>query len=74
MNNSGLGDKGVLKMDFCVNKTFIEVIRDSAFGGTYFRYLYSGINGKWYKKSWKEFYQLNHWSKAILFRLLWCQC
>ena len=47
-------------MDFGVNKTFIEVIRESAFGGTYFRYLYSGINGKWYKNSWKEFYQLKN--------------
>ena len=27
-------------------------------GGTYFRDIYSGINGKWYGKSWKEFYQL----------------
>ena len=25
------------------------------FGGTCFRDIYSGVNGKWYKKSWKEF-------------------
>ena len=31
-----------------------------AFGGTYFRDIYSDINGKWYKKSWKEFDQLKN--------------
>ena len=40
-------------MDFSSNKTPIEVIRKGAFGGTYFRKIYSGINKKWYKKSWK---------------------
>ena len=24
------------------------------FGGTYFRDIYSGVNGKWYRNSWKE--------------------
>ena len=38
----------------------IEVIREGAFGGTYFRDIYSGINGKWYRKSWKEFHQLKN--------------
>ena len=27
----------------------VEVIREGAFGGTYFRDIYSGINEKWYK-------------------------
>ena len=45
-------------MDFCANKTPIEVIREDAFGGTYFRDIYPGINGTWYRKSWKEFDQL----------------
>ena len=40
------------------NKTPIEVIRGGAFGGTYFRDIYSGINEKQYKSSWKEFVQL----------------
>ena len=31
------------------------LIREGAFGGTYFRDIYSGINGKWYKNSCKEF-------------------
>ena len=45
-------------MDFGVNIAPIEVIREGAFGGTYFRYIYSGLTGKWYKKLWKEFDQL----------------
>ena len=45
-------------MDFGANKTPVEIIREGAFGGTYFRDIYSGINGKWYKKPWKEFDQL----------------
>ena len=40
-------------MDFDVNKTVVEVIIEDAFGETYFRDIYSGVNGKWYKKSWK---------------------
>ena len=47
-------------MDFSPNKTPIEVIRKGAFGGTYFRNIYSGINEKWYKNSWKEFVQLKN--------------
>ena len=42
-------------MDFGKNKTTVEIIKEGAFGGTCFRYIFSGINGKWYKKSWKEF-------------------
>ena len=34
-------------MDFSPNKTPTEVIRKGAFGGTYFRDIYSGINEKW---------------------------
>ena len=42
-------------MDFGANKMPVEVIKEGPFGGSYFRDIYSGINGKWYKKSWKEF-------------------
>ena len=42
-------------MDFGTNKTSVEIIKEGAFGGTYFRDIYSGVNGKWYKNSWKEF-------------------
>ena len=38
-------------MDFGANKTPVEVIREGAFGGTYFRDIYSGVTGKLYKKS-----------------------
>ena len=37
-------------MDFAANKTAVEIIREAAFGGTYFRDIYSSVNGKWYKK------------------------
>ena len=42
-------------MNFSPNKTPIEIIKEDAFGGTYFRDIYSIINKKWYKHSWKEF-------------------
>ena len=58
LNNSVLEDKGVLLMNFGANKTPIEVTKEGAFGGTYFRNSYSGATGKWYRKSWKEFDQL----------------
>ena len=47
-------------MNFSPNKIPIELIREGAFGGTYFRDIYSGINEKWYKNSWKEFVQLKN--------------
>ena len=33
-------------MNFSPNKTLIEVIKEGAFGGTFFRDIYSGINEK----------------------------
>ena len=47
-------------MDFGANKTPVEIIREGAFGGTYFRDICSVINGKWYKESWQEFDQLKN--------------
>ena len=44
-------------MDFRPDKTPVEIIKEGAFGGTYFRDIYSGVNAKFYKNSWKEFYQ-----------------
>ena len=41
-------------MDFSPNKTPIEIIKEGAFGGTYFRDIYSDINGKWYKNHGKN--------------------
>ena len=36
----------------------VEIIKKGAFGGTYFRDIYSGVNVKFYKGSWKEFKEL----------------
>ena len=47
-------------MDFSSNKTPIEIIKEGAFGGTFFRYIYFSINEKRYKNSWKEFVQLKN--------------
>ena len=40
-------------MDFKPNVTPIEVIKKGAFGVTCFRDIYSVVNGKWYRKTWK---------------------
>ena len=42
-------------MDFKPNKTPVEIIKEGAFGGTYFRDIYSSVNDKFYKNSWKAF-------------------
>ena len=47
-------------MNFSPDKTPIEEIKEGTFGGTYFRDIYSGINGKQYKNLWKEFVQLKN--------------
>ena len=40
-----------MNMNFGTNKTPVDVNKEGAFGGTYFRGIYSCINGKWYRKS-----------------------
>ena len=50
-------------MNFGTNKKPIEVIKERAFRGNYFRDIYSGINGKWYKKLWKQFVELKNVDK-----------
>ena len=61
LNNSWLDNKGVsIIMDFGANKTPIEIIKEDTFGKTYFRDIYSGVNGKWHRKSWKEFDELQN--------------
>ena len=42
------------------NNTPVEVIKEGAFGGTHFRKIYSGINGKYYGKLWKELNELKN--------------
>ena len=45
-------------MDFGTNLTPIEVIKKGSFGSTFLRDIYSGVNRKFYKSSWKEFEEL----------------
>ena len=45
-------------MDFGANKMPVEVIKEGVIGETYFRDIYSSVNAKWQKRSWKEFDQL----------------
>ena len=58
LNNSVLEDKGSCEIKFGANKTPVKVIKEGVFRETYFTDIYPGVNGKWYKKSWKEFDQL----------------
>ena len=55
---SNLDHKGVLKMKFNPNISPLDLIKKGAFGGTYFRNIYSNINNKFYKNTWKEFKEL----------------
>ena len=41
--------------DFGANKTLIKGNKGGAFGEAYSREIYSGVNGKGHRKSWKEF-------------------
>ena len=52
-------------MNFSPNKTPSEIINEGAFGGTYFRDIYSGVTGKWYRNSWKEFDLLKDVDKKL---------
>ena len=40
-------------MDFNPSISPVEIIKQGAFVGTYFRDIYSGVNGKFFKNSWK---------------------
>ena len=39
---------------------------NGGFGGTYFRDIYSNINKKWYRNSWKELLILNFMHQIIM--------
>ena len=45
-------------MEFRPNISPVDVIKKGAFGGTYFRDIYSGVTGKFCKDNWKEFDKL----------------
>ena len=47
-------------MDFSPNKIPIQTIKEGAFGGAFFREIYSNINEKGYRHSWKEFIHLKN--------------
>ena len=50
-------------MKFKPNISPIDIIKKGAFGGTYFRNIYSNVTGKFYKNSWKEFKELENIDK-----------
>ena len=50
-------------MEFNRNKTPVEIIKKGAFGGTYLRDIYSGVNRKWQKKSQTKFYELKNFDQ-----------
>ena len=45
-------------MDFGPNISPVEVIKKGAFGGKYFRDIFSEVNDRWYRDSWKEFKEI----------------
>ena len=45
-------------MVFGAIKTPVEVIGEKGFGGISFRDIYSRVNKKWYRNSWRKFDQL----------------
>ena len=47
-------------MNFGTNKTPIEIINEGAFGGTYCRNIYSGVNNRWHQDTWKEIDELKN--------------
>ena len=49
--------------DFKPNISPIDAIKKGAFGGTYFRNIYSNVNNKFYKNTWKEFKELKYVDK-----------
>ena len=50
-------------MDFGPKISPVENIKKGTFGGTYFRNIYSGVNGKIHSDSWKEFKELENIDK-----------
>ena len=52
-------------MKFNPNKTPVVIIKEDAFEETYFRGIYFGVNGKWYRKSWKEIDELKKINQKV---------
>ena len=51
-----------MNMDFGAKKAPVEIIKDN-----YFKEIYSGVNGKWYKKTWKIFDELKNIAQKYYF-------
>ena len=45
-------------------------MKEGAFGGTYFRDIYSGVNNKWYKKLRKEFDELKNIDQKYIAQII----
>ena len=61
-------------MEFKPNISPVDVIKKGAFGGTYFGDIYSRVNDRWYKNSWKEFKELENIDKKyfiVLIFMMW---
>ena len=56
-------------MDFVANKMPVEIIKEE-FEVTYFRDVYSGIKGKCYKRSWKEFDKLKILIRSFIVQII----
>ena len=57
-------------MDFGANKTPVKVIKEGAFGGTYFRDICSGVNGNWCRKLWKIYDELKNLIRTIIAQVI----
>ena len=57
-------------MEFNPNKTPAEIIKEGPFGETYFRDIYSLVNGKWYRNLWKEFDELKDIDKNTILQII----
>ena len=57
-------------MEFNPNKTPVEIIKEGSFGETYFRDIYSLVNGKWYRNLWKEFDELKNIDKNTILQII----
>ena len=57
------------RIDFGTNKTPVDVIKKGAFDRNFFRDIYSIVNNKLHKNSWKEFNELKR-SKMLMADLM----
>ena len=69
--NDGINiQKVVLKMEFNSNNRPVEIIKEEASSGSFFRDIFSGVNGKWYKNSQNEFNDLKNIDQNIILQII----